>query len=164
MNNTLPEFTFQPIDEPTARTVLGWRYPPPYDFYDPKPENVENDIQYLLDPQYPYFSMMDQTGELVAFCTYGLDAQVPGGDYSAKALDIGLGVHPSLTGQGNGIQFVQAAIQFGILTYHPKRLRVTIADFNKRARRVWEKAGFEFEQEFKRRKDNHPFVILSRKT
>ncbi|MBN2500347.1 MAG: GNAT family N-acetyltransferase [Anaerolineales bacterium] len=158
----LSEFTFQPIDEAAARTVLNWRYPAPYDIYNSKPDNIENDIQYLLDPQYPYFSMTNQADELVAFCTYGLDAQVPGGEYSTEALDIGLGMHPNLTGQGLGIQFVQAVIQFGIQTYHPERLRVTIAGFNQRARRVWEKAGFVFEQEFGRRKDNHPFVILIR--
>ena len=159
---SLSEFIFQAIDEAAARTVLSWCYPPPYDFYNPRPDNIESDIQYLLDPQYPYFTMTNQAGELVAFCTYGLDAQVPGGDYADEALDIGLGVNPNLTGQGLGIQFVQAVIQFGIQTYNPERLRVTIADFNKRARRVWEKAGFKFEQDFERPKDNHPFVILSR--
>ena len=158
----MPDFIFQPIDEASARTVLTWRYPPPYDYYNPNPQNIETDIHYLLDPQFPYFTLTTPEDDLVAICTYGLDAQVPGGDYSAEALDIGLGVRPNLTGQGQGILYVRAVIQFAIQTYRPERLRVTIAAFNQRAQRVWGKAGFEFESEFKRQKDDQPFMILIR--
>ena len=161
--NQLQKFTFQPMDETSARTVLSWQYPSPYDFYNPKAENLERDIQFLLDPQYPYFTITNAAGELVAFCTYGLDAQVPGGDYSAEALDIGLGVHPELTGQGQGIVYVRAVVEYGILAYQPDTLRVTVAAFNKRAQRVWEKAGFELKQEFNRQKDSTLFIIMRRK-
>jgi RimJ/RimL family protein N-acetyltransferase len=162
-DNPLKEFTFQPIDEAGARTVLEWRYPPPYDYYNPRPVNIEKDIQSLLDREFPYFTISNPAGELVAFCTYGLDAQVPGGDYSADALDIGLGVHPALTGQGQGILYVRAAISFGVQNYQPENLRVTIAAFNQRAQRVWQKTGFTPIQEFEREKDKHPFLILTRK-
>jgi hypothetical protein len=39
---------------------------------------------------------------------------------------------------------------------------VTIAVFNARAQRVWQKAGFRFAQRFERSTDGAPFLILLR--
>ncbi len=50
----------------------------------------------------------------------------------------------------------------GIEKYHPVKLRVTIAQFNKRALRVWEKIGFKPVQVFKRINDEMKFVIMTR--
>ncbi|HZM24847.1 MAG TPA: GNAT family N-acetyltransferase, partial [Anaerolineales bacterium] len=74
--------------------------------------------------------------------------------------DIGLSVRPDLTGQGKGLQYVSAVIDFAIRTYSPDRLRVTIAAFNGRAMRVWEKAGFQVVQNFRGGWTNSDFVIM----
>jgi len=47
-------------------------------------------------------------------------------------------------------------------TFPPTAFRVTVAEFNKRAQRVWEKAGFRPVQTFQRSGDGIPFVILAR--
>ena len=65
------------------------------------------------------------------------------------ALDIGLGVRPDLTGKGRGSDYLNAVIDFAQRTYGPERLRVTIAAFNTRARRVWEGAGFQRSRHFR---------------
>ena len=76
------------------------------------------------------------------------------------ALDIGLGIRPNLTGHGKGSGFVEAVLDFANKTYSPDRLRVTIADFNRRAQRVWEKAGFHVVQKFQGGWTNMDFVIM----
>jgi [ribosomal protein S18]-alanine N-acetyltransferase len=141
-------FTFRPLDEDSARTILHWKYDAPYDIYNLASPNPEETLQYLLDPQNAFYGMYGQQGQLAAFCSFGPDGQVSGGEYSTPALDIGLGVRPDLTGQGHGSEYVNAVIQFAYSTYKPDRLRVTIAAFNSRALWVWEKAGFLVMQKF----------------
>ncbi len=150
----------EPIDEVRARELLRWRYEPPYELYNMEAESADEVVQFLLDPQNGYYSITDEHGDLVAFCCFGMDAQVPGGDYRAPAVDIGLGVRPDLTGQGQGATYVDTVIDFARRTFQPPALRVTIAQFNQRARRVWEKAGFRPVQTFDRMLDAMPFVIL----
>jgi [ribosomal protein S18]-alanine N-acetyltransferase len=154
---------FRPIDQESARAVLAWRYPPPYDLYHVELTEAElqGAITFLIDPANAYYRM-DRVGELEAFCCYGNDAQVGGGDYSADALDLGLGVRPDLTGQGQGAVYAQAVVLFGIQIYEPSTLRVTIAAFNQRAQRTWHKLGFTQHQEFLAPASGRPFVVLTR--
>ena len=54
-------------------------------------------------------------GDLVGYCCYGLDAQVPGGEYLINmpaVLDIGVGMKPNLTGAGRGHDFVSAILEY----------------------------------------------------
>jgi len=156
-------FTFQPMDEASARAVPEWRYEAPYDIYNIASDNVEKEMQLFLDPQNAYHTITDEQGDLVAYCCFGPDGQVSGGDYGAAALDIGLGVRPDLTGQGHGLAYINAVLHFARRAFPPTAFRVTVAEFNQRARRVWEKAGFRPVQTFQRSGDGMPFVILARK-
>lgn len=149
-------------DEKTAREFLSWKYPPPYDVYNSLPEYFEEDLFYQTDPTNNIYGMFSQEGELIGYCSYGCDAQVPGGDYTEDALDIGLMVKPELTGMKLGRYFVREVIRNGIEKYHPAKLRVTIAEFNKRAIRVWKKNGFKSVQVFERLNDEMKFVIMTR--
>lgn len=153
-------FTFRTLDENSAHTILGWKYEPPYNMYDLASSDPEETLQYLLDPQYAFHGIYGRSSELEAFCSFGPDGQVNGGDYDTPALDIGLGVRPDLTGKGLGYQYVNAVIDFAYLTYSPDRLRVTIAAFNRRAMRVWERAGFQVVQIFQGGWTNIDFVIM----
>lgn len=155
--------TFRPMDEASARAILTWRYEAPYDLYNLEPGDVEEAVQFFLDPQNGYQSMADEQGELVAYCCFGLDARVSGGDYDAPALDIGLGVRPDRTGQGRGLEYVRAVLGLAQRTVAPDTLRVTVAEFNKRAQKVWWQAGFRPVQRFVRSQDGRPFVVLLRK-
>lgn len=154
--------TFRPMDEPSVFEILAWRYDPPYDLYNPGAGGAEETMRVFMDPQYAYRAVKDGKGGLVAYCCFGADARVPGGDYGLPALDVGLGVRPDLTGQGRGAAFVDAVLDYARRTFAPERCRVTIAGFNRRARRVWEKAAFRQAQVFSREKDGLEFVVMVR--
>ncbi|MCJ7623252.1 MAG: GNAT family N-acetyltransferase [Anaerolineaceae bacterium] len=154
-------FRFFPIDEASVRLITEWHYAPPYDTYNIATENLTETVNYFLDPEYAYHIIKDENDDLTAFCTFGSDAQVPGGDYSEDALDIGIGVRPDLTGRGKGHVFIQSVFDFALEKYKSEIVRVTIAEFNKRAIRVWEKAGFQHVQSFHRTYDDKPFLILT---
>ena len=150
------------MNKANARAILYWRYDPPYDLYNSDPDHAEEDVRVLLDPQYAYHTLTDKRGDLVAYCCFGPDAQVPGVDYGLNALDIGMGVRPDLTGQGHGLKYAQAVLDFGRRTFAPSACRVTVAEFNKRALRVWDKVGFRAVQRFQREGDGRTFVVLMR--
>lgn len=153
---------YRPAEKKHARIFVNWQYEPPYDVYNCPPDEIGDAVRYNIDPANNVYAMFNQKGELIGYCSYGKDAQVPGGDYSGEALDIGLMIKPELTGQGMGSDFASEVIQNGIDRYAPKKLRVTIAAFNKRAVRVWEKNGFRQAQVFKREGDGMEFIILKK--
>jgi len=159
---------FLPVTAAAARQFVLWVYEPPYDVYNMvddqnDPNLVDAAVNYFLDPEIDCYVMADEDGKVLAFCTFGDDAQVPGGDYSLEAVDIGLGVRPDLTGRGLGSQFVTAVTRFAILVFQPDTLRVTIAAFNERALRVWMRQGFVVVQQFTATVGNKwPFYILEK--
>src|SRR5690606_23958793 len=127
----IAEYAFTPMTEAFAREIVAWRYPGQYDIYNTDDADVEADVQVLLDPRYAYYAVTDSAGFLVGFCCYGIDAQVPGGDYQdTGALDIGLGLRPDLAGQGRGLNFLEAILDFARRRYGATRFRATIAVFN----------------------------------
>ena len=157
------QITYRLADEKSAREFVRWQYEPPYDMYNCPRGKVKKAVQYNIDPKNNVYAMFDQGGKLIGYCSYGRDAQVPGGDYSQEALDIGLMIKPELTGQGMGTFFTNDVILNGLAKYDPSKLRVTIASFNKRAVRTWKKNGFKNVQTFKRSNDGEEFVILMKK-
>ncbi len=80
--------------------------------------------------------------DVVGYCTFGEDGQVPGGNYDGAGLDIGLGIKPTRTGSGRGHHYAAAVIDHASTAFEFRQLRVTIATGNKRAVRVWSSAGF----------------------
>lgn len=157
-------FTFREMDAAGAREIVRWQYEPPYDVYNGDPENIENEIQGYLDPQYQYHTVWDEAGEFVGYCCFGTDAQVPGGDYSVAALDVGAGLRPDRTGQGMGGRFLVAVLAFAQQQFGPPAFRATVAAFNQRALRACEKVGFRPVQKFTSTHTGKPFIILMRDT
>ena len=157
----MSELTIRPVTEEDVTDFAEWRYEPPYDGYSIN-QPVDEAVAYFLLPETNGHVIL-RDGELAAFCTFGADARVPGGDYSGGGLDIGLGVRPSLTGQGLGSSFVEAVIDFAGQAFDDHRLRVSIAVDNERALRVWTMAGFTETQRFQATKKvmgSETFVIL----
>ena len=142
-------FTLKPITPCDARAISRWRYGGPYSIYDGDPTSVDA----LLEPGLFYHSVYDKRGDLVGYFCFGEDARVPAGRrlgvYEIEpALDVGLGMRPDLTGQGLGEEFVHAGLRFARETYAPPAFRLTVATFNRRAIRVYERAGFETVETF----------------
>jgi RimJ/RimL family protein N-acetyltransferase len=48
---------------------------------------------------------------------------------------------------------VTAVVEFATGEFQPQQMRVTISEWNKRAQRVWENAGFEGTERFDTPKD-----------
>jgi ribosomal protein S18 acetylase RimI-like enzyme len=152
----------RPMDEAAARVVVRWVYDPPYEIYTGDPEKFERDVRQTVDPANNIYAVYDRTGELTAYCSFGADARVEGGDYAQEALDLGLMIKPELTGLGRGREYAAAVIRRGLADYRPRMLRVTIAECNTRAIRVWSGSGFHAVQRFERAGDGLPFRIMVR--
>ena len=153
-------FAISTLDKPATCEIVQWRYEPPYDIYNL--EELEGTIKYLLDEQNKFHALRDRNGELVGFCSFGADAQVPGGNYGEDALDIGMGIRPDMTGKGWGSKFAAAVLEFAQQKFDPINYRVTIAAFNQRAQRVWKNNGFQHTQTFIHEATSREFVVLMR--
>lgn len=131
-----------PLKPELAQEIITWVYDPPYELYDHSRESLPG----LLNPEYHYHAVIGNDGALVGYCCFGLDAQVPGGDYQEgepEVFDIGVGMRPDLTGQGFGRRFVSRIEEYAIEKFSPKRLRVTIAGFNQRSLKVFRSCGYQ---------------------
>jgi RimJ/RimL family protein N-acetyltransferase len=142
-------FILKPITPEDAQAISRWRYDGPYAIYDGDPSSVDA----LLRPHFLYHSVYDERGDLAGYFCFGEDAQVRTGRrlgiYEREsALDVGLGMRPDLTGQGLGEDFVRAGLRFAQETYSPPAFRLTVAAFNRRAIRVYERAGFDAVETF----------------
>ena len=136
------------MDEAFVLEILNWRYDLPYDFY-----NNECDaevIKELLEDNYSV--VVNDNEELIGFYCAGPSAQVPAGAkvgaYMEDIIDGGLGMAPILTGKGNGFTFFSFVLESIYKTYGNVPVRLTVAKFNQRAIRLYEKFGFMKEMEF----------------
>ena len=158
-----PGYKLIPLRDHHARDILTWRYPPPYDFYNPPRDDTgDRYVAAFLNPEFQFHAVVDQDGRMVGFCSFGIDGQVPGGDYDGSALDIGLGMRPELTGNGRGETFVRAILDHAVKAMAVGRVRMTVADFNTRALRVYENLGFTAQAAFSDPLNGVPYTILTR--
>jgi ribosomal-protein-alanine N-acetyltransferase len=115
--------------EPATPAALAeqttWRYEAPYDIYNDDGKPVKNPER--------VFAARDEQGALVGFFYF---------EQREDGLFYGLGMRPDLTGRGLGPAFVEAGIEFARTRFRPERIILDVADFNVRARTVYERAGF----------------------
>jgi ribosomal-protein-alanine N-acetyltransferase len=165
----MADYQIAELTEDHARQILDWRYPAPYDFYNPPiPAHDAADqalqdryVEEFLNPDNGFHAVLDGDQQLAGFCSYGHDGQVPGGDYAAPALDIGLGMRPELTGQGRGRAFFEAIVAYGADHYRAARLRLTVADFNHRAMALYGRFGFRVGARFQALSSHTSYTILN---
>ena len=130
----LVRFEFTKMTDEEAQEIAGWRYDPPYDFYDwvSDPE----DLAEFLDPHRrgdDYFAAFDEKGALVGSFQFKRDGKVVG---------VGLRLRPDLTGKGLGHGFLLAGLEFARRCFSPGLFRLSVATFNERAIKVYEGVGF----------------------
>jgi ribosomal-protein-alanine N-acetyltransferase len=157
------QLLIQPMRKNEAIDVSRWQYKPPYSLYSMNSDTET--IEELLDGS--YFSVSNEQSELIGYFCFGATAQVPGGHKLSlykdeTALDIGLGMHPDLTGRGLGLHFLNAGLAFTKGKYDVDRFRLSVATFNQRAIAVYEKAGFKPVQTFKSttKSDEIEFLLM----
>jgi ribosomal-protein-alanine N-acetyltransferase len=120
------ELRIEPASDEVYRRLREWRYPPPYDFYDGDADPPSNPERYC--------AALDAEGELVGFYYF---------EEKPTDLEYGLGLRPDLVGQGLGLEFFLAGLAYAHEHYGRRRVYLHLAEFNERARIVYERAGFE---------------------
>jgi [ribosomal protein S18]-alanine N-acetyltransferase len=146
MANTLFEVSgqaeglrFSPLGQGDAEAIAGWRYPEPFSFYDWTAD--PDDLRELLDPSLrgeAYWAVADDAGGLVGHFSFKPKDE--------RTLEIGLGMRPDLTGRGLGGSFLAAGLDFARTRFAPERFVLSVATFNQRAIKVYERAGFVLER------------------
>ena len=117
------DWNFTPMTAEAAQAIALWQYEPPYDFYNWEEEDGPD-------------------GPLVPGAFVCLEES----PYTPGFLDIGLGLWPDLCGKGLGAGFVLAGLAFGRREYGAERFRLSVAAFNRRAIKIYEKCGFAVSQ------------------
>lgn len=134
-----------------------WHYKDRYSFYDM--ENDPEDFGEIITPALrddKYYQVLNDKDELVGyFCLERL---------SEKKVEVGLGLRPDLTGQGLGFNFVKGIEAFIQDNFNYKVIVLSVASFNKRAIKVYQRAGFRVDGS-KLQKSNdgiYEFINLSK--
>jgi [ribosomal protein S18]-alanine N-acetyltransferase len=155
------KLTIKPMSEDTARELISWRYADDYAMYNVQADDISAELAYFVDPENHYYAIFAHD-EMVGHCVFYAEGRVPGGDYSADALDIGAGMRPDWTGQGKGTAIIATILDFAGEKYQSKAFRATIAAWNKRAQKATTNNGFIEVSRFQSDKTGAEFVIFIR--
>lgn len=130
-------WTFQPLTEQQAQELCTWKYEPPYDVYNWTAwETLVAKQEEIGDPlirEQQYFSITDSEGNLIGFAQLFPMVGVT---------RLGLGMNPLLLDQGLGPAFVRLIAEEARRRAPENEIDLEVKDFNKRAFRAYEKAGF----------------------
>ena len=130
------ELHFTQLSQEDAEAIAEWRYPEPYSFYNWSAD--VDDLGELLDAFLrgdAYWAVKDDAGELVGHFSFKPKTE--------GTIEIGLGLRPDLTGRGLGASFLAAGLDFARERFEPDRFVLSVATFNERAIKVYERAGFQ---------------------
>jgi len=137
------DYVIREMDIVSAREIILWKYEKPYSLYNLN--GSDEDIKELLHGS--YYSAYNKSKELAGYFCFGESAQVPIGktlnSYDDKSfIDIGLGLQPELCGKGYGVDFTTCGLRCAKNMFSARKFRLTVAKFNQRAIKVYEKIGF----------------------
>lgn len=156
-------FNINEMSENHAKEVSTWTYNEPFSIYDG--DGSDEFIKELMDGS--YFSVADENNDLVGYYCFGVSAQVPAGKQyqvydDVDFIDVGLGMRPDLCGKGNGYKFFINGLKFAENKFSSKKFRLTVAAFNERALKLYEKIGFVKTAKFERvhTDGNIPFIVM----
>src|SRR5437660_11161328 len=116
-------FSFTHMDETSARKIKTWRYKGEYAVYNIGGE--PDDLAELLDRRSPYYAVKNTEDELIGYFVFGTSALVwddaggPGLYTENRAIPLGLGLQPDLTGRHLGLSFVNAGLVFAREQFAP---------------------------------------------
>jgi len=123
--------------------IGNWKYEKPYDFYS---FDGVNDALYKEFLDGTAFAVLDEDKNLFGYFCFGKSAQVPNDTYGynePEFVDIGLGMNPNNCGKGKGLGFMNVGLEFAKEKYGTEKFRLSVANFNKRAIKLYENLGFE---------------------
>ena len=125
-----------PMTAAYAGEMAFWRYEGECSFYN---RNGRTDY-----PEGEAFACLDREGA-----------------YLEGPLDIGLGLRPELCGKGLGEEFVRLGMEFGRKQFSARSFRLSVACFNKRAVKVYERCGFRVEREVTNSYFKNKFYVMT---
>ena len=134
-----------------------WHYSDMYSFYDM--QNDPEDFEEIITPRLranKYYQILDDKDELVGY--FWLER------LSEEKVEVGLGLRPDLTGRGLGLNFVKEIEAFIQNNFNYELIILSVASFNKRAIKVYQRAGFKIDGS-KLQKSNdgvYEFINLSK--
>ena len=140
-----------------ASLISTWKYEGIYSFYD---ENADNITGYMDGTHYV---CINATGDIIGYYCFGQEARIPTVEeyaYCDDFLDIGLGLKPELCGAGLGLSFFNKGIEFARKVYSINNFRLSVAVFNERAIKVYQKSGFTIKCEVTNAVYNNRFYIM----
>jgi aminoglycoside 6'-N-acetyltransferase/ribosomal-protein-alanine N-acetyltransferase len=120
----VPAWRIEPASDEFFEERARWRYEPPYDFYD-------DDGEPVLNPE-RFYAVRCDDGIVGFFYVELRDEKV----------FYGLGMRPDLTGRGLGLEFVRLGLDFVHEQFPGRLVILDVAEFNVRARTVYERSGF----------------------
>ena len=151
------DYVFQPMTQEQAEAIaFQWRYEGVYAFYNMDAD--EEDLIAFLDSKQrgdTTFSIFDHE-VFIGFVTLEFR--------DAQTIEIGLGMHPDRTGNGQGKVFVDSILQWIETTYGPHTITLAVATFNERAIRVYQACDFKPTNTFLQETNGgtYPFLSMER--
>lgn len=154
------ELYIVPMERRHAEEIITWRYEGEYALYSFS--GSEEDLTELLGGE--YYAVFVEKDILMGYFCFGSTARIQtieSGVYDDSALDIGLGMEPSHCGKGGGADFVLTGLKFAADAFGVHTVRLTVANFNKRAIRAYEKAGFRPLRTVSHKQSGAAFLIMT---
>ncbi|MGD7022365.1 GNAT family N-acetyltransferase [Rossellomorea vietnamensis] len=126
-------YSFIPMNQEMAEEIAyRWKYDGEFSFYD-MTEDEEDLAEFLQSDRTGYYTVKKEEEWIGYYCFE---------ESGRGEIEIGLGMKPELTGNGLGLEFFQQGIEFALEQYGPAELFLSVAAFNQRAIKVYQKAGF----------------------
>lgn len=133
-------YTFRRVSPEEAREIYSWHYQGNYSFYDMSRHPEDFDEMLEPDGQEKFYSALGPDDVLMGFFSF-----IDKGD---AELAVGLGMRPDLTGRGLGEDFLRRGLEFGRNDLGAGSFSLSVATFNQRAIRIYERAGFRARETF----------------
>lgn len=128
-------FTFAPIDEETAEIVRAWEYDGDFVCYDTDKNQISID-QAIRSKRFQCFIVLDEAEEPVGFLAVTFNAE--------GVMEMENFLNPDYVGEGIGQDFISECSDFVIdyFDYDKPLINLVVEPHNKRAIKVYERAGF----------------------
>ncbi len=84
-------------------------------------------------------------------------------EHEDNHIEIGLGMRPDSVGKGEGFSFLEAGLQKAVELYRPTSFGMAVAEFNKRAIKVYKRAGFQITRLFIQQTNGGEFPFVEMK-
>lgn len=128
-------FTFSLIDDDLAEVVRSWEYEGDFVCYDTEKNRITIS-QVIRNKKFTCFSVVDEGDEAVGFLAAAFDD-----DGIMEMVNF---LNPDFVGEGIGQDFISECIDFAVeyFDYDKSVVNLVVEPHNKRAIKVYERAGF----------------------